>query len=127
MLVVTLHHPKESKLSLLGTSSRPQFVENLKNITVPIGREAIFSCNVRHLAPFKVNLLSCLARFSFGGIANDTWGAAKEANCGWQMLREKKFHFSFHSLFFFRTFFGCYVVFLDMIPFCFPQTKYSTR
>jgi len=35
-------------------SSRPQFVGDLKNITVAIGREATFSCNVRNLVPFKV-------------------------------------------------------------------------
>eukprot|EP00093_Oithona_nana_P006879 06879.XXX_4174_3180_1 [CDS] Oithona nana genome sequencing. len=37
-----------------GVSSQyPQFVGNLKNITEAIGREAVFSCNVRDLPPFR--------------------------------------------------------------------------
>ena len=42
-------------LFLFTGSSRPQFVGDLKNITVAIGREATFSCNVRNLVPFKVS------------------------------------------------------------------------
>ena len=41
-------------LSFTDINTRPQFVGNLKNVTEAIGREATFSCNVRHLAPFKV-------------------------------------------------------------------------
>ena len=55
-------------------------VQNLKNITEAIGREAVFSCNVRDLPPFRVSEKKSL--FSLGStcpfeflclrIANDT-------------------------------------------------------
>lgn len=33
----------------------PKFGEDLNNVTAPVGREAIFICNVEGLATFKVN------------------------------------------------------------------------
>ncbi|XP_043214360.1 lachesin-like isoform X1 [Amphibalanus amphitrite] len=33
---------------------RPMFVESLKNLTVPIGRDATFTCVVRHLGGYRV-------------------------------------------------------------------------
>lgn len=32
----------------------PKFGEDLNNVTVPVGREAIFICNVEGLATYKV-------------------------------------------------------------------------
>ena len=32
----------------------PQFVGDLTNLTVAIGREAVFSCNVKNLGNYKV-------------------------------------------------------------------------
>ena len=34
---------------------RPMFVESLKNLTVPIGRDATFTCVVRHLGGYRVS------------------------------------------------------------------------
>ena len=56
---------------------------NLKNITEAIGREAVFSCNVRDLPPFRVSekknpyfllgVYTCPFEFLCLRIANDTW------------------------------------------------------
>lgn len=35
-------------------SNEPDFVGNIKNVTVPAGREAILSCSVSNLGKFKV-------------------------------------------------------------------------
>ena len=44
----------------------PKFGEDLNNVTVPVGREAIFVCNVEGLATYKVlNLLNILVRNEF--------------------------------------------------------------
>lgn len=39
-------------------NSEPEFVENIKNVTVPSGREAILSCVVSNLGKYKVSSLS---------------------------------------------------------------------
>jgi len=41
----------ESTDHILGM---PKFGEDLNNVTVPVGREAIFICNVEGLATYKV-------------------------------------------------------------------------
>lgn len=39
----------------------PKFGEDLNNVTVPVGREAVFICNVEGLATYKVlNLFDIL-------------------------------------------------------------------
>jgi len=44
----------------------PKFGEDLNNVTVPVGREAIFICNVEGLATYKVlNLVNVLIRNKF--------------------------------------------------------------
>jgi len=41
----------------------PKFGEDLNNVTVPVGREAIFVCNVEGLATYKVlNLVNVIIR-----------------------------------------------------------------
>jgi hypothetical protein len=35
---------------------RPEFVSLLKNVTIPIGRDAMFSCNVKNLGLFRVRI-----------------------------------------------------------------------
>lgn len=37
----------------------PKFGEDLNNLTVPVGREAIFICNIENLATYKVFII-CL-------------------------------------------------------------------
>lgn len=32
----------------------PKFVEPLQNVTIPIGREAVFSCSIENLQTYKV-------------------------------------------------------------------------
>jgi len=42
----------------------PKFGEDLNNVTVPVGREAIFVCNVEGLATYKVlNLVNVRKKF----------------------------------------------------------------
>lgn len=49
----------------------PKFGEDLNNVTVPVGREAIFICNVEGLATYKVlNLANVLIRNKFIQLKN---------------------------------------------------------
>ncbi|XP_037080298.1 lachesin-like isoform X2 [Pollicipes pollicipes] len=59
-----MNHPNISAWMLAGLVSaalflaawgaRPEFIESLKNLTVPIGRDATFTCVVRHLGGYRV-------------------------------------------------------------------------
>jgi hypothetical protein len=42
------------------TSEDPDFRHPIKNVTVPVGREAILACQVTDLGHYKVNLHICL-------------------------------------------------------------------
>ena len=41
-------------LDFVSVDVLPQFVGDLTNLTVAIGREAVFSCNVKNLGNYKV-------------------------------------------------------------------------
>lgn len=42
----------------MNSIGMPKFGEDLNNVTVPVGREAIFVCNVEGLATYKVKLFT---------------------------------------------------------------------
>lgn len=46
----------DSFLEKSGLSNEPEFVEDIKNVTVASGREAIISCVVSNLGRYKVSL-----------------------------------------------------------------------
>ena len=49
---------------VLGTP-KPEFVGEVENVTVPVGRDAIFTCNVKNLGRFRVSyFLSTLCNCS---------------------------------------------------------------
>jgi hypothetical protein len=37
------------------TTAVPQFSESIRNVTVPLGREAVLSCVINNLAEYKVS------------------------------------------------------------------------
>ena len=41
-------------LFVVGTP-KPEFVGEVENVTVPVGRDAIFTCNVKNLGRFRVS------------------------------------------------------------------------
>ncbi len=43
----------KDKFTISGTPI-PEFVGAVENVTVPVGRDAIFTCNVKNLGRFKV-------------------------------------------------------------------------
>ncbi|XP_046656226.1 lachesin-like isoform X2 [Daphnia pulicaria] len=46
-----------SATSLAVTNAAPQFSESIRNVTVPLGREAVLSCVINNLAEYKVGWL----------------------------------------------------------------------
>lgn len=48
----------DSFLEKSGGSNLPEFVEDIKNVTVASGREAVISCVVSNLGKYKVSSLS---------------------------------------------------------------------
>ena len=42
------------KINFFSGTPKPEFVGLVENVTVPVGRDAIFTCNVKNLGRFRV-------------------------------------------------------------------------
>lgn len=49
----------------ITTDLDPDFSKAIGNITVPIGREAVLSCSVTNLGPYKVNVYYLVIKRKF--------------------------------------------------------------
>lgn len=50
-------------ISTEALTFQPEFAEPIVNISVAIGRDATFTCHVRHLGGYRVNTVSKLINF----------------------------------------------------------------